>query len=848
MTSKNLFSEKKACGRIWGLMKEDIKRRIWVLTLMFLAFFFALPVKLALVMENARRMEFRAYNDYESIEKLLPEHFTAKQYETMTAFFKREVVLDEISYGNGLMVFLFLMAAVVVGVTAFSYLHNKKKVDFYHSIPVRREVLFAVQYGDGILIPAAAYLFGCLLFTAVAAAYGVPVSEFFGPMAAAFGMNLLYYSLVYGTVTVAMMMTGNIVIGLLGTAVFFGFVPMAAGLLGAFADQFFVTSAGEFWYADSSPYLWAMQNLSPVGAYIWSAASVSDADGIKMAEVLKAAACMMAVTALSLELYRLRPSEAAGKAMAFSKSKAPIRILLVLLGGMAGGWFFWTLQSQVKWGLFGTAAGILLVHCMVEIIYHFDFKKLFSHKMQLALCLGAGMLFFCSFRYDWYGYDSYVPSQEEIASASVDLSIDHSFTANMPRVIWQGDTQRLIYESAGDFIKEKMELTDSASVLALTEAASKEAAGYREEKLNRWEAQIGLNGVSMSVNHYSSKDASAISVIGGADGPTSVFVAGKEGDEAYDRYFSQVLIRYRLKNGRQVSRRYHMDLEDVLETYENIYNNETYKKGLYPILTQQPEEMGYVSYRENGNRSLFKTMEEDDIKELLGAYQTDLKAQKLKDRMREDPVGALQFAEKELCLYIQERWGKNGSYISEYQRDLIKMLLGPEALKDSYNEMPSADEMERYMENHLDQLCRWPVYPSFTNTIQVLEKMGIEPGAYFTAEHVSRISVDVSSVVNGKEYSDGLPEGEALKRIQKENPFYQEDGTLVFTEPEQIELLMGALRDRELADMNGMREPEQPARYDLYVTLTLKDESRVSAEFWPDDVTPEMEALFKGLR
>lgn len=847
MTSKNLFSEKKVCDRIWGLMKEDIKRRIWVLALMFLVFFFALPVKLALVMENARRMEFRAYNDYEPIEKLLPEHFTAKQYEMMTAFFKREVVLDEISYGNGLMVFLFLMAAVVVGVTAFSYLHNKKKVDFYHSIPVRREVLFTVQYGDGILIPAAAYLFGCLLFTAVAAAYGVPVSEFFGSMAAAFGMNLLYYSLVYGTVTVAMMMTGNIVIGLLGTAVFFGFVPLAAGLLGAFADQFFVTSAGEFWYADSSPYLWAMQNLSPVGAYIWSVASVSDADGIKMAEVLKAAACMMAVTALSLELYRLRPSEAAGKAMAFSKSKAPVRILLVLLGGMAGGWFFWTLQSQVKWGLFGTAAGILLVHCMVEIIYHFDFKKLFSHKMQLALCLGTGMLFFCSFRYDWYGYDSYVPSQEKIASASVDLSIDHSFADNMPRVMRQGDTRRLIYESAGDFIKEKMELTDPASVIALAEAASREAAGYREEKLNRWEAQISLNEVSMSVNHYSSKDASAISVIGGADGPTSVFVAGKEGDEAYDRYFSQILIRYRLKNGRQVSRRYHMDLEDVLETYENIYNNETYKKGLYSILSQQPEEMGYVSYQGNGNHSLFNTMEEDAIKELLGAYQTDLKGQKLKDRMREDPVGALQFAEKELCLYIQEQWGKNDGYISEYQRELIKMLLGPETLKDSYNEMPSADEMERYMENHLDQLCRWPVYPSFTNTIQVLEKMGVEPGAYFAAEHVSRISVDVSSIVNGEEYGDGLPEGEALKQIQTENPFYQKDGTLVFTEQEQIELLMGALRDRELADMNGMREPEQPARYDLYVTLTL-DESRVSAEFWPDDVTPEIEALFKGLR
>lgn len=92
-----------------------------------------------------------------------------------------------------------------------------------------------------------------------------------------------------------------------------------------------------------------------------------------------------------------------------------------------------------------------------------------------------------------------VPSQEEIASASVDLSIDYSFAANMPRVMRQGDTRRLIYESAGDFIKEKMELTDFESVIALAEAASREAAGYREEKLNRWEAQISLNEVSMSV-------------------------------------------------------------------------------------------------------------------------------------------------------------------------------------------------------------------------------------------------------------------------------------------------------------------------------------------------------------
>ena len=139
------------------------------------------------------------------------------------------------------------------------------------------------------------------------------------------------------------------------------------------------------------------------------------------------------------------------------------------------------------------------------------------------------MLFFCSFRYDWYGYDSYVPSQEEIASASVDLSIDYSFAANMPRVMRQGDTRRLIYESAGDFIKEKMELTDFGVCYCSGRGCFQRSGRIQGRKAEPLEAQISLNEVSMSVNHYSSKDASAISVIGGADGPTSVFCGWQRG-------------------------------------------------------------------------------------------------------------------------------------------------------------------------------------------------------------------------------------------------------------------------------------------------------------------------------
>lgn len=843
MTSKNLCSEKRSSDGIWGLMKEDIKRRIWVLALMLLAFFFALPVKLALVMENAQRMEFRAYNGYQPVDTLLPKHFTQEQYEALISFFKTEVVLDEVSYGNGFMVFLFLTAAVIVGVTGFSYLHSRKKVDFYHSIPIRREVLFAVQYGDGILIPAAAYFFSCILFVAVASAYGVPFSEFLGPMAVSFGMNLLYYSLAYGTVTAAMMMTGNIVIGILGIAVLFGFFPLAAGLLGAFADLFFVTSAGEIWSLDGSPYLWMVQNLSPAGAYIWSAGLADEFEHIRAGEVLKAGISLLAVTAASLELYRLRPSEAAGRAMAFSKSKAPIRILLVLLGGMAGGLFFWTLQSQVKWGLFGTAAGIILVHCIVEIIYHFDFKKLFSHKIQMALCLGAGMLFFCSFRYDWYGYDSYVPKKEEIVSASVDIYMDHRFNDVRPRVIWNNGIQKLEYESTGDFIKENMKLAEPDWVLALAQGGCEEAMNYRERTLSRWETSLRVNDAS--VYGFADKDAAAISVIGGADGPTSVFVASKQEKEKTNRYSSGVRIYYTLKNGRRISRQYTMDLEAVLDAYEKLYNNEAYKMGLYSVLSEDPEGMGYVSYHDGAGMRGFKTMDRETVKELLEAYQTDLLEQTLKDRMKEDPMGTLQFADQEACLYAAKVQGGGADFLSGSRRSVLQQILGLTAQPVSGDEMPSADEMEQYLETYMDMCMSWPVYPSFSRTMEILRKHKIQPGAYFAAENVVEISIDVSAIVNRE--NERLPEGERLERIQKANPFYKKEGNLVFTDPEHIRLLMAAMRDWECAQMNGMHQPEEQLQYSLGSDVYLKDGNYVRAEFWPDAITPEIEAFFEGL-
>ena len=54
-------------------------------------------------------------------------------------------------------------------------------------------------------------------------------------------INVVFYSLLYTTVSAAMMLTGNIVVALLGTAVFFSYGPAVVGLSMEYMGTWFKT-------------------------------------------------------------------------------------------------------------------------------------------------------------------------------------------------------------------------------------------------------------------------------------------------------------------------------------------------------------------------------------------------------------------------------------------------------------------------------------------------------------------------------------------------------------------------------------------------------------------------------
>lgn len=794
MTSGSLY---------FKLLKEDFRRRLWAVALVFLAFFFTLPIGLALNMENAANSNYYRYNDYEPF--IQDGTMTDLQYKARLLELKTEVVLNGVEYGNGMIAFLMITAAVVIGVSSFAYLHNKKKVDFYHSIPVRREALFGAQFSGGIFMVGAAYGFNLLLLTGVALSYGVPAGRILGAMAGGWALNMLYYALMYSVAVAAMMMTGNIVVGVLGTGVFFFFLPGVMMLLGWYCETFFVTTARYMWSSDQSPFTWGVRYLSPFSVYI-------NSFGWKMNELVKhvpelicTILAFLAVATLDLELYRKRPSEAAGKAMAFKKSMPPVRILLVLGIGLAGGMFFWSLQSRLRWGLFGTMVSVVLTHCIVEIIYHFDFKKMFCHRLQLGLCLAAGILAFLSFRYDWYGYDSYIPSKEEIVSASLDIGVDSSWLSDKTFETGSDGKLQRRYADPYEYIEENMVLTDKEAVMSMVEEGRKRALEGRDERL----------GIRKAVARIDGYHSNAARSIGGADGPTSIFLAMKTGskeDSEQEKFETNMTVCYRLANGREVRRSYSLPLSAVMDSYEALYRQDAYKEGMYRILSQEPGQVKQVLYREADQ--VMDVSQDSRVQEaVLKAYQQDMRELTVEERLVEMPVGSLVFMTDQENTYLQQK------------RQTTRSAFGG---------------MERYQVEDVSQY--WPVYLSFERTIELLKEQGIEPGTCLAPEKVERITFDVQNYFY--EQQGALPEGEALAELQKTNPNYREGGSLVIEEPAAIRLLLGAIAEDDSCRMNYLCETVEGGPY---CTIRTENEAGVGGMLIKNRITPEIAELFAGI-
>ena len=406
---------RNSCSK--GLVRDCMKRNLWAIVLSTVGFFMAqlLPVIMT------------AQHSLSAHKQDLVNLSAADAAASWQGYV--ESVGEMLGGQNVFVKLAVIILAVTCGVSMFAYLHNRRKVDFYHSLPISRSRLFAVNYATGALCALVPYLVLHALSIVCTCAMGfgeVVNASLIGVIAS----NVIFFFLLYAMAAVTTILCGNTVITLLlGLWVYFG-PTLVTALWQGLKSMFFQTyvmdaSMTSLLFGNKFAPLIQYFGVNGTKMHSWAvepvytmdyAAGLQESSAIGL--LIGYAVAAIVITALALFLFRIRKSERAGTALAFKPAKLPVKIIICVVMGTAFAEIFKMLVYESElWFWVGLVLGTVIFHCVVEIIYAFDFRAIFRKPLQLVIILAvlcAGLL---TMQADVFGYDEWLPDEGSIAAA-----------------------------------------------------------------------------------------------------------------------------------------------------------------------------------------------------------------------------------------------------------------------------------------------------------------------------------------------------------------------------------------------------------------------------------------------
>lgn len=433
MTSRNSF---------WASSKENHKRRIWVWIVAALVQMMAYVGVLSIYLSRIRTWNVDGV------------YRTGEEYRNAMYQATKDALGFQTHLGKVLVIL-----AVVIGVQGFSYLYDRKKVDMYHSVPVNKNKRFAVVYVNGLLIFLVTTLISLLIAVIAAAVQGAVNGEVLAVIGLGFVWNLLFFLVLYHSAVLAVMLTGNCLITLAAMAVLVLYEMIIYSVISSMQYSFFTTVSG-FYVTQSA-------KLSAFNDYLektWRLKQLTDVKAMAR-QVLpyygKWFILALVILAAAWLCYRKRPSEAAGRALAFSRMAPIIKIIIVIPAGL---WIGMLVRDEAYGNtmltIMSMAGGGVIACAVMEIIFDFDFKSLCKHLISSGVAVAGIVLVFCIFHYDLFGYDEYLPSEDKLDSVAVSVDYYGSF--------WD---EEFNYVGNAEFSREHMFLKDVEPVLSLAAVA-----------------------------------------------------------------------------------------------------------------------------------------------------------------------------------------------------------------------------------------------------------------------------------------------------------------------------------------------------------------------------------------
>ena len=619
-----------------NIIKNNLKQKIWLTGCVTLLFALVGPMMLLMSYENEKKFALTK-------ESLI---------QAMERFFLPNIFCDFVPT---------IIACAVIAVVFFGYLFSKKQVDLYHSIPVNRKNLFICNYISGVIVYLIALFVDNVLCIFVAIPNQFMSATSWKNLIIALLINIVHFLFGYSVTIIGIMLTGNVLTAVGGTAAISLFFPAVFEISKYLEGYFYVTYSGNYsvnpaltvkysWLSPLSSYATIIDRCSNMNNYYY----IEDSFSVIPALIMPLIMTIVAVVAGYL-IYTKRPSEAAGRAIAFSKLRRFIEIPLVIICGLLGVVFTTSSVNTYKsvWVWIGLILGVLLSHFVLEVIINESFKSILSHKIQLLCTLAATCAIVLVFFFDMTGYDKFIPDKNKVVSCGVyfddidtNLNImevsenvnnngfyEVSYKDGATYAFANRFTDAAIIEKiigiasigttcVDDMIEEKYNNNDSAyyyerdyyskasakeSVNISLEDSEEEGLSYDEEykKAKQW---MEMNGIHKLENENVRK--------------TSIRVC------------------YELNGGKIVTRYYNIPLSKVLSAINEVYKTEEYKDVHFNLDDEFKKDVIHKVDVYDGFESKIVSVTEDEKDRLLRTYLSELKTMDI-DTISNVPIGRI---------------------------------------------------------------------------------------------------------------------------------------------------------------------------------------------------------------
>ena len=359
-----------------------------------------------------------------------------------------------------------MFGGFLCGLTAMRFVNNKVAVNFYHSLPMRRESLFTTSTLQTFLYYVIAFVAALAIsFGAFAFNFSAMTAFFISPAALTLVYGVLFFFLVYAMTLFAASLTGTGLMRFIGAVYVIG-LPLVTFVL-------FVISVGSLGMYESIldvDYYMSAEFLIPLCAplrLINLAGENADGDymlrGIFNKETLIVLLTALVFYGLAFLLYCIRPSESASKPVIWRPAAFVFKYVSMFLAATLFALMFYGIfYESMPWMIFGLIIGTLIVFMLTNGILNKSARAIFKGIRGLVIFGVVMAVITVVFYIDVFGIFASIPSGSLVNRAQICL--EHDIEAE-----YKGDFASKVTNIIGRTHEKQLDINYDGGYYILTE-------------------------------------------------------------------------------------------------------------------------------------------------------------------------------------------------------------------------------------------------------------------------------------------------------------------------------------------------------------------------------------------